>query len=88
LGLLGSTVLACQHNYFSMALCGAVIGIGYGAVWPLYAAPVKDAYGWDHGLHNWPMGYKPAYMVGFATALVSTALIAILDFKHGKRFRV
>jgi len=45
-GLLGSAILACPHNYFSMALFNAVLGIGYGAMWPLYAALVKDIYGW------------------------------------------
>jgi len=39
-GLLGSVVLARPRNYFDVALRNAVIGIGYGAMWPLYAALV------------------------------------------------
>jgi len=45
-GLLGSAVLARPRNYFDVALCNTVIGIGYGAMWPLYAALVKDIYYW------------------------------------------
>jgi MFS family permease len=110
-GLLGSAVLARPRNYFDVALCNAVIGIGYGAMWPLYAALVKDIYCWGVmgsitglwtllcgiGLLTSPTiggfvadsysSYRPAYMVGFVTALASIVLIAVLGFRYKKSER-
>jgi MFS family permease len=110
-GLLGSAVLARPRNYFDVALCNAVIGIGYGAMWPLYAALVKDIYCWEVmgsitglwtllcgiGLLTSPTiggfvadsysSYRPAYMVGFVTALASIVLIAVLGFRRKKSER-
>jgi MFS family permease len=110
-GLLGSAVLARPRNYFDVALCNAVVGIGYGAMWPLYAALVKDIYCWGVmgsitglwtllcglGLLTSPTiggfvadsysSYRPAYMVGFVTALASIVLIAVLGFRRKKSER-
>ncbi|MDI9619383.1 MAG: MFS transporter [Candidatus Nezhaarchaeota archaeon] len=46
IGLLGSALMVRQQNYIDIALWNGVVGIGYGAMWPLYAALVKDIYGW------------------------------------------
>ncbi|RLF05870.1 MAG: hypothetical protein DRJ60_05075 [Thermoprotei archaeon] len=45
LGLIGSALRA--SSFMDIALWSAIIGISYGAVWPLYAALIKDLYGWS-----------------------------------------
>lgn len=45
LGLAGSAIAA--SSFMDIALWSAVIGVSYGAVWPLYAALIKDIYGWS-----------------------------------------
>ncbi len=45
LGLVGSALMA--RSYMDVAMWSAIIGTSYGAIWPLYAALVKDLYGWS-----------------------------------------
>jgi len=45
LGLIGSALMA--RSYMDITMWSAIIGISYGAMLPLYAAFIKDLYGWD-----------------------------------------
>lgn len=38
----GNLGRACLHGFFSRNLCTAIFGLGYGAVWPVYASFAAD----------------------------------------------
>ena len=39
---VGSLGMAYFQDFFTLSLCAAVFGLGYGAVWPVYAASASD----------------------------------------------
>ena len=45
IGLVGSALLA--RTFIDIALWSIIVGISYGAVWPLYATLIKDLFGWE-----------------------------------------
>ncbi|MCS7139627.1 MAG: MFS transporter [Candidatus Nezhaarchaeota archaeon] len=45
IGLLGSMITIPSFTH--IALWSAIIGLSYGAIWPLYAALIKDLYTWS-----------------------------------------
>lgn len=45
LGLVGSAIT--RPSLVEVVLWNTMVGVSYGAIWPLYAALVKDLYGWE-----------------------------------------
>lgn len=45
LGLIGSA--AMRPSFMEVVSWSVMVGVSYGAIWPLYAALIKDLYGWS-----------------------------------------